>query len=242
MPLPTKRTKKSTNPWDSAVYLYGPPKIGKSALCAHIPDALFVATEPGHKHLEIFRRGVADWQDFKRACAEVKGGKHDYKVIVVDTIDNALHMCMDNVCAEMKIKAPGDASNGTGWTRVANEFRTELLGLAAAPYGVVFVGHGNDRVVKMKTGGEYDKSDVALTGKSRPMALGLVDVVLYFGLKVVLKAGKPVTERVLYTNANPSHVAGNRIGLPPEISMNGTDEENYHAFMNAFKQAVSNKE
>jgi hypothetical protein len=65
---------------------------------------LFLATEPGLNALEVFEAPITCWDDLLQACAEIAEGKHDFKTIVIDTVDNAYRMCADYVCKKFKIE------------------------------------------------------------------------------------------------------------------------------------------
>ncbi len=70
----------------------------KEHRCSHAENALFLATEPGLNALEVFEAPITCWDDLLQACAEIAEGKHDFKTIVIDTVDNAYRMCADYVC------------------------------------------------------------------------------------------------------------------------------------------------
>jgi len=96
--LPKSKTKPKAHLNDLTALVYGPSKIGKSTWCSHAENALFLATEPGLNALEVFEAPITCWDDLLQACAEIAEGKHDFKTIVIDTVDNAYRMCADYVC------------------------------------------------------------------------------------------------------------------------------------------------
>jgi len=112
--LPKTKSKPKHTLSDLTALVYGPSKIGKSTWCSKADDALFLATEPGLNALEVFQTPITCWDDLLQACAEIAEGKHEFKTIVVDTVDNAYKMCSDYVCKKFKIEHESDLGYGKG--------------------------------------------------------------------------------------------------------------------------------
>src|SRR5262245_53687948 len=93
MPLPTQKTPPRTSLSDITALLYGPSKFGKSEFCSKLDGALFLATEPGLKHLEVFQEPINSWERLLEKCREVADGNHPFKTIILDTADNAYRLC-----------------------------------------------------------------------------------------------------------------------------------------------------
>jgi len=74
--LPTTKTPPKPSLSDLTVLWYGQTKIGKSQTCAQADGAVFLATEPGLKALEVFQVPILSWEDLLAACAEIGEGKH----------------------------------------------------------------------------------------------------------------------------------------------------------------------
>ena len=87
--LPTQKTAPKAQLSDYTVLLYGASKAGKTTFCSHAPEALFLATEPGLNALEAYQVPITCWEDLTTACAEIAEGKHQFKTIIIDTVDNA---------------------------------------------------------------------------------------------------------------------------------------------------------
>ena len=106
--LPKEKTPPKENLSDLTVLLYGPTKWGKSSLCSHAENAIFLATEPGLNHLEVFQVPINNWDDLLAACREIAEGKHSFKTVIIDTIDNAYRMCAEHVCKKAKVEHESD--------------------------------------------------------------------------------------------------------------------------------------
>ncbi|MBZ0270552.1 AAA family ATPase [bacterium] len=231
--LPTQKTPRKTDLSDTTIMIYGPPKIGKSTLASEFPKALFLATEEGLAHVEVFQTQIDSWARFKAACAELAEGKHDFRTVVIDTIDNLYRMCADAVCAENKVKHVGDIPGfGKGYALVNNEFHRVLTALSRLPYGLILVSHSKQTDVETPTG-SHTKTVSTLPESARRVAMGLVDMILYCTQIAVEIDGEKQERRAILTKPARGHEAGDRTGkLPPVIPMNFKD------FKAAFDVAV----
>src|SRR5512146_853294 len=95
--LPTTRTAPKLNLSDLTVLVYGQTKIGKTTWCSNAEGAVFLATEPGLNSLSVYQVPILTWDDLLAACAELAEGKHGFKTVIIDTVDNAYKMCADYI-------------------------------------------------------------------------------------------------------------------------------------------------
>jgi len=214
--------------------LYGTTKIGKTTFCSHAEGALFLATEAGLNHLEAFQVPIATWADLLGACSEIAEGKHEFKTIVIDTIDNAYRLCSEHFCKKLGITHESDLGYGKGFSLVNGEFHRVLTRLSMLPYGLWLVSHSQEREVETRTG-KVIRIEPTLPGKAKKIVLGLVDLVLYCDIEMLPGAnGKPAPRRVLRTKPGAHYEAGDRTGRLPE-----TIELNYAAFVAAYNASAA---
>jgi hypothetical protein len=235
--LPTEATKPVTELGKQTILLYGSPKLGKSSFASKAPGSLFFECEPGLNHLEVFKVPTYSWEAFLEACKLVAKGEHNFKTIVIDTIDNAFKMCSDYVCAKHGIEYEGDMGHGKGWALVKNEWHRVLTRLASLPYGLIMISHAIDKTIETRTG-EYTKTTPSLPDRARNVVLGLVDIIL-FGDSIAKKdaAGNVTIERVVRTKPHPTYEAGDRTGRLPELL-----PLDYEQFMKAFNSPARGSE
>lgn len=234
--LPTKKSKVEMGLENYTTLIYGPSKIGKSTWCSQAGGALFLATEPGLNHLEVFSVGVQSWQALLDACALLAKGDHEFKTIILDTIDNAYKMCSEHICGKTKVLHESDLGYGKGYALVNNEFQRVLNKLAFLPYGLILVSHSQEKDVDTRVG-KVTKIVPTLPNKAREIVMGLVDVILFCDLEEVVDPdGKASYRRVVRTKPNRNYDAGDRTGKLPE-----TLPLEYKAFADAF-EAASRKE
>lgn len=215
--LPTIRTKPKSLLTDLTILVYGPSKIGKSTWCSNAEGALFLATEPGLNALEVFQTPILNWDDLLQACSEIAEGKHDFKTIVIDTIDNAYKMCSDYVCKKFKIEHESDLGYGKGYALINNEFQRVINKLAFLPFGLIMISHSQDRDIETRTG-KHTRIVPTIPEKARKIVTGMVDLILFCDLEMRPgEDGKPVWHRVMRTKPSPNYDAGDRTGKLPEV-------------------------
>lgn len=220
MPLPTTKTPPKASISNITVLMHGRPKIGKSTWCSQAEGAIFLATEPGLNHLEVFQTPILCWQDLLNAAAELAAGKHQFKTVIIDTIDNAYLMCSQHVCAKLKVEHPADLGFGKGFSAVNGEFHRVLTKLAMLPYGLFLVSHSKEKEIETRTG-KLTKVVPTLPDKAREIVVGLVDVIAFADIEIEKDAqGETVYRRVLRTKPHVNYEAGDRSKkLPPVMDL-----------------------
>ncbi len=210
--LPTERSKPTTTLTDKVTLIYGAPKIGKSTFCAGAEKALFLATEPGLSHLEVYQTPVGNWNDFLEACSLIHAGEHDYKTIVIDTVDNLFKFCREYVLKKHNMQHEQDQDWGKGYDLVNTEFFRRLNALSLLPYGLILVSHAQDKEVKTRTG-KTKKIVPTLPSGALRIVTGMADFILYADMEEVLSDDQTqITEfrRVLRTKPSTLYEAGGR--------------------------------
>ncbi|MCP4680072.1 MAG: AAA family ATPase [Deltaproteobacteria bacterium] len=191
--------------------------VHNSTWCSHAPDALFLATEPGLNHLDVYQMPINSWEDLLAACAEIATGEHQFKTVIIDTVDNTYRFCVEYTCKKYKIEHESDLGYGKGYSLVNNEFQRVLLKLAFLPYGFVLVSHSQEQEIETRTG-KQTRIVPTLPKQARKFVLGLVDMVLYCDQDVSRDAdGKPRFRRIMRTKPHPNFEAGDRTGRLPEV-------------------------
>jgi hypothetical protein len=225
--LPNQKSIKITDLSKQIILIYGRSKIGKSTFCSKFPEALFIATEPGLNHLEVFKSPVRNWSEFLNVCSEISKGEHKFKSIIIDTIDKLVVMCSDHICNENGVGHPSEMPHGRGWNLVTSELNRALTKLASLPYGLVMVSHCDDEEVETKTK-KYHRWTISLSGKNRGLFLDLPDIILFIDSEVD-KEG--IERRIIRTKPSMYYDAGDRSMLLPE-----TLPLDFEKFSSYFKQ------
>jgi hypothetical protein len=232
--LPGAKTAPKPNLADLTVLAYGQTKIGKSTFCSNADGALFLATEPGLNALDVFQAPIQTWDDLLAACAEITEGKHPFKTVIIDTVDNAYKFCADYILKKFKIEHESDLGYGKGYALINNEFQRVLTKLAFLPYGLFLISHAKEIEVETRTG-KYTRIVPTLPDKARKIVLGMVDMVLYCDLEQSAgECGEQRMRRVIRTKPSLYYEAGDRTGRLPE-----TLDLDFSKFFEAFHTAVA---
>jgi len=227
--LPKEKSKPKTELTEFTIFGYGMPKIGKTTFAAGFPDAIFLATEAGHNALSIFKVDLPDWEAFLEACRELAEGKHSFRNIIIDTVDNLWLLCRNHICAKNKIEHEGDLAYGKGYALILNEFARVLMKLSMLPYGLVLISHATVQEIQTRTGAMH-KVVPSLPDKPRKLVLGMADMILFFDQDIVrADDGKQTIRRVIRTQPSPNYEAGDRTGRLPEVI-----DLDYRKFVEAF--------
>ena len=82
------------------VVIYGPEGIGKSTFASQFPNPLFIDTEGSTKNLDVARMDKpTSWTMLKSQLEYIKSNPTVCKTVVIDTIDWAEQLCIDDICA-----------------------------------------------------------------------------------------------------------------------------------------------
>ena len=252
--LPTKPTPPKVNMSDLSVLIYGDPKWGKSSFCSHAEKALFIATEPGLNHLEVFQVPVKErqlvsgkddegnvaekemcgWEYIKYTYKHLLHKDHGFKTVVFDTIDVAYDHCYTYVCKKNGWEsADKDISGdklgwGEGWRAINDEFKTVLRRFQELGMGMYLVSHSVVREVDSRVTSK--KTTPTLPGGARKAVLAMSDIVMY--------ATSNADGRLILTKNHATYEAGDRTERLPEKFQVPNGDTRLSETYNTFKKAI----
>jgi hypothetical protein len=124
---------------------YGAPKTGKTTLASKVPQAYFLATEPGHRFVSVHKSEPRTWQELTKYVQLLCKEDHDFANVVFDTVSNAYDMCCEWVCKHNPWKPGVDHISeldwGKGFGMVKQEFRKIIRDLSSNGFGIIFIAH-----------------------------------------------------------------------------------------------------
>ncbi len=215
--LPTEKTQPKQSITELTTLLYGAPKIGKSTFCSQAEDPLFLATEAGLNNLAVYQLPIASWPEFCEACQTIAAGDHQFKTIVIDTVDNLYKYCVAHTLAKHNLQHESDLPFGKGYAFVNGTFERVLTALSLLPYGLIMTSHAQEKEVKTPTGSE-NRVSPTLPGSARKIVLGMADLILYAEAQEVRDENGAIIgyNRVVHTKPTTIYEAGDRTGKLPE--------------------------
>lgn len=216
------------------VVIYGPEGIGKSTFASQFPNPLFIDTEGSTKNLDVARMDKpTSWTMLKSQLEYIKNNPTVCKTVVIDTIDWAEQLCIDDICSKYGKKGIEDFGYGNGYVYEKEEFGrflNSLEDLIDRGINVVLTAHAQLRKFSQPDEiGEYDRWELKLGKKTAsqisPLVKEWADMVLFANYKTIAvasdKDGKKYKAqgggRVMYTLHHPCWDAKNRHGLPEEM-------------------------
>ncbi len=226
--LPKEKTLKSKKLEDYSILLYGPPKIGKSTFASRFDKLLFLATDPGLKHLDVYQTPIPNWVTFKSVVKELQKKPNKFNNIAIDTVDILYKHCSNYVCSKFNFEHPSDEEWGKGYELIQNEFAKWVLKLTYLPGGIIFISHSQDKDVRTRVQ-RINKIMPTIPGSCRKIIIPLVDIIAYCGFDVTGEDSDRKEKRVIIVEPSESLEAGDRTGrLPKKLPLS------YKAFRRYF--------
>jgi len=239
--LPVEKSKLNRNFKSQKFAMLGTSGIGKSTFWAQDENALFLETEAGLNHLEVYKVPIRSWNDLREAYGllykSFQDNKLQYSVIVIDTIDRLIDYAQEEVIERAKefykkieINTVGDIPNGMGWFKTKEIVNTFLTKLELLPSAVAYVSHLS---IKRITDGSlsFDKSTISVGGQLGEDLLAWSDHTLH--IETHLMGDKLI--RKVWTKPTQSREAKSRGSVIPD-GWKWTDDmkENYKYFRGLF--------
>lgn len=221
-------------PGAKKVVVYGPEGIGKSTFASRFPDPLFIDTEGSTKEMDVSRTPEpSSWTMLMEQITYVIAHPDICRTLVIDTIDWAEQMCIENVLDKHQKGGIEDFGYGNGYVYVKEEFGrflNRLSDVVKKGVNVVLTAHAQMRKFEQPDEmGAYDRWELKLgkktTSQISPLVKEWADMVLFANYKTYSVAvddkGKKHKaqggRRVMYTTHHPCWDAKNRYGLPDEM-------------------------
>jgi len=238
---------------------------GKTSFGAQTPRPIFIETRQETGLETLIDNGrlpevphfpeVTSWEMLLGAIETLTVESHEYRTLVIDTLNGAERLCHEHVCAR---DFGGDWTDRgfegykRGYEVSLADWRGFLVALdrlrAERRMSLVCLCHTKIETFKNPTGPDYDRFQGALYKSTAALTNQWADVVLFGNFEVSVTAvqenkktgvqkGKGTgSARILYCQQDASMVCKNRLGLPAEIDMGSTAAEAWANFLAAVKQ------
>lgn len=232
----------------SRTVLYATPGWGKSSLSCYTPAPIVLMTRGEDGLRTLLDRGLVPptahfeddaqtWNEVLMACRELLVNQHEYKTLVLDTLNGAERLCVEHVTdkeyggSSEKFAAYGKGvdSTVTEWLKLLDLFtRLRDKGMS-----IFLLAHSKIATFKSPESADYDRYSPDMGNKVWAQTGKWADHVLFGQLETFVqkddtkaKKGKASggRSRMLYCENTAVAEAKNRAGLPPEIHC-GTNAE-----------------
>jgi hypothetical protein len=236
------------------ILLYGPHGVGKGTWASQSPSPIFLDVEGGLDNIDCERTERLGTIDaVSESLTWLLTNDHDYKTIVIDTIDWVEQLMHKKIASDERVKTVADIGYGKGYARAVpmwqwiisqlDELRTQKK------MSVILLGHAKIERYESPETESYDRYSVDLHKQTCGMVQEWCDEVLFANFRVFTKkqdesfnrkrsialGGK---ERFIRTSESAACLAKNRLDLPEEMPLEWSV---YESAINAYHQSKGAK-
>ena len=213
------------------ITIYGVEGIGKSSFAAGAPSPVFLDTEEGTTKLDVARYDVDSWPVLMAYVEELTKAEHDYKTVVVDTLDALEQKLWKHICETRKIESIEDLGFGKGYVAALEHWRELVVKLErmrnARGLHVIFTAHAQVKPFKNPEGDDFDRYQMKLNEKAAGFLKGWCETVLFaqyetFAVedaKTKRAKGYSSGSRLIRTQRTAAWDAKNRDNLPESLPL-----------------------
>lgn len=173
--------------WDYSRLLWGEKKIGKTSLCAHVPNTCFLFTEPGWRNLPIAPNLIESYQMYLGFLDQLEddanSSKPKYSHVVVDVADKLYDYALRYACKEvLHIQHPGKEDDfGGSWAEVKKIFEDGVSRLLKMNKGITFIAHAKVKTFTKRDGTQFDRLSPDLSSQAFDVLNAECDCIFYYG-------------------------------------------------------------
>jgi len=214
--------------------MYGTEGVGKTTFGAGAPGAIFLCGEEGTNHLDVARfPKVESWADVLEAIRVLRTEPHEYKTLVIDTLDSLEPHCWAHVAHAAGKRDIEDFGYGKGYIAAFGEWQRYFAELETLRRDrgmiIITIAHAQVRPFKNPAGADYDRYSLKLHERAAGLAKEWHDVVLFARHEEFVRddsgraKGVSTGARVLHTVRTAAWDAKNRYDLPETLPLNWED-------------------
>ena len=138
--LPLNKPKEK-NITPKVFFIWGQSMSGKTYLARQFPNPLIINTDGNAKKVDTPSIDVYDFKTFVEVLQEIEEGKHEFKTIIIDLVDDIKTMLENYVCQKNNVEDIGEVGYGKGYRDVKITWQKLMVRLNQLPYNVIFISH-----------------------------------------------------------------------------------------------------
>jgi hypothetical protein len=221
------------------IVIHGTDGVGKSTFAADAPAPIFLGAEDGTGHLNVARFPAPEsWIDILDAVRTLTNEEHEFKTLVVDSLDWVEPHIWQHVCDAAGVNTIEDVGGGfgKGYTAALDLWRSFLSALerlqSAKGMHVILIAHSLIKLFKNPEGDDFERYTVKLNDKAAGLCREWSKAVYFanyetFAVKEKSKRVKGVSTgaRLLYAQRTAAYDAKDRYGVPESFPLSWVDFE-----------------
>lgn len=215
------------------VVIYGGGGIGKTTFGAQAPSPIFLGPEDGSALVDVARFPQPEsWSDVMDAITTLRTEEHEYRTLVIDSLDWLEPLCWAHVCQVARKQSIEDFGYGKGYIAAMEEWRKFISALEmmrrTKKMHIVCIAHSVVAAFKNPAGEDYDRFTMKLHKSASGLFAEWCDELIYtarrtHAVKVDPKGSRGKAyggqDRVMYTDGQAAFDAKSRHGLPVEMAL-----------------------
>ena len=207
--------------------VYGVQGVGKSSFGATSDRPVFIQTEDGLGEINCAKFPLAkSFTEVMAALAELRTSEHNFGTVVIDSLDWLERIIWAEVCAGENVSNIEKIGFQKGYTYAINFWRQFLDALDALRQqrGIAVILIAHNKIEKFQTPEDsgFDRFSPRLHKLASSVVMEWCDEVFfatYSSATDPKRTRDTAPERVMRTCEGPTHVAKNRLSMPPELPL-----------------------
>jgi hypothetical protein len=207
--------------------IHGVQGVGKSTWAATSERPVFVQTEDGLGEIDCAKFPLSrTFGEVMAALTELRSAAHDFKTVVVDSLDWLERLIWQEVCTAENVSNIEKIGFQKGYTYALNHWRKFLDALddLRRDRGMAAILIAHTKIEKFQTPEDsaFDRFSPRLHKLAAAVVMEWCDEVFFATYSTTTdpkKVKNTEPERVMRTAEGPTHVAKNRIKMPFELPL-----------------------
>ena len=207
--------------------IHGVQGVGKSTWAATSEQPVFVQTEDGLGEIDCAKFPLArSFSEVMAALTELRSAAHEFKTIVVDSLDWLERLIWQDVCTAENVSNIEKIGFQKGYTFALNHWRKFLEALddlrRERGMAVVLIAHTKIEKFQTPEDSAFDRFSPRLHKLASAVVMEWCDEVFFATYSTTTdpkKVKNVEPERVMRTTEGPTHVAKNRLKMPVELPL-----------------------
>lgn len=213
------------------VCVYGRNKVGKTRFATDSgrKTLLIDCNERGYdsvRHLKnVMKYDLGRWEDLDPIYWYLRGGKHDYEVVVIDTITMLAVIGMKFVLkedSERDFNRDPMTPDKRSWGKLGEHMKETIIRFRNLPMHVVFTAQEKTTTSEDEDGGVVNEVHPELSPAPRSTLLSAVGIIGRIYTREVEKDDKKTMQRRMLLGTHPKYVAGCRYEELKYVEINPT--------------------